>query len=705
MINANKDYLISFFSGNVQYIVPFFQRPYVWEYENWEILWESLKEVYDDYKNDITSEHFIGTLIIKQKQAEKIGENCFELIDGQQRLTTFALLLKAIADTCNGDLPKLKERLFELLVFEDSRAQKHIRIIHNKIDKPYYEKIMLQDDWEILNAKANNNRLTRAYQYFLEKVNVLSDEERDMLKDIILNKVPIISMIISSNDDEQEIFDTINSLGVKLTTAELLKNFIFKEAELQQLYENVWQSSFETNEEVVAFWNKDKTSGRIIRTNIEVLLYCYLIIQTKKEIKLEKLYKEYKNWLADKDIDEKKSFLFSLKNYAEIYFSIPEGEELNELSFQDFDKRFFHFIESLSITTIYPLIIYLYKEISQPEVLKTYLSFLESYLVRRYVCKLTTKAYNNLFISILQKLILIKDELGFLSLEKFQDLFQSFNDETNIFPSDETFRDAFSKSFLSNQISKEILFTIALFQQNDGLSDIKKLSSSSFSVEHILPKQWEQYWLTGPMDELEKNERNKKLLTLGNLTLITKKLNSKLKNESWLTKKETLKKYSGLRITTNYLELNNWDETIIDGRAQDLFNLALSIWPNPNYSINVETKIIDTKVNDLSNHTKVKNKINQPNSKILSRNFTKSKSLDYSEVPKYFEFSNTLESADKFELVATMRVKDVSPKPDCNEKKGDLLKRLRHSGIEKALDLKGIKNAEELRDYLDNHRK
>ena len=391
MIKANKDYLNSFYSGNVQYIVPFFQRPYVWNYENWEILWESLNEIYLDYKNDVNSEHFIGTLIIKQKQAEKIGENSFEIIDGQQRLTSFALLLKAIADTCKGDLPKLKERLFELLVFEDSRAQKHLRIIHNRIDKPYYEKIMLQENTDNIYA-ITNNKIVKAYQFFLEKVKEMSDDERDMLKDIILNRVPIISMIISLNDDEQEIFDTINSLGVKLTTAELLKNFIFKEIELQPLFETLWQSIFEANEEQVSFWNKDKTSGRIIRTNIEVLLYCYLIIQTKKEVRLDKLYKEYRIWLNDKELNEKELFLISLKDYAETFYQLPEGEELNEFAYNEIDKRFFHVIENLSMTTLYPLVIYLYKEVSGEETLKKYLSFLESYLVRRHLCKLTTKA-------------------------------------------------------------------------------------------------------------------------------------------------------------------------------------------------------------------------------------------------------------------------------------------------------------------------
>ncbi|MFZ4478172.1 MAG: hypothetical protein ACOYPR_23470 [Saprospiraceae bacterium] len=89
-------------------------------------------------------------------------------------------------------------------------------------------------------------------------------------------------MLLAAGDDEQEIFDTINSLGVRLTTGELLKNFIFSDNIIKPLYDTLWEPVFEDDEEQILFWNKPKTSGRIIRTNIEVLLYCYLQWFVKK---------------------------------------------------------------------------------------------------------------------------------------------------------------------------------------------------------------------------------------------------------------------------------------------------------------------------------------------------------------------------------------------------------------------------------------
>lgn len=328
MINATKEKLSSFYTGNIRYHVPFFQRSYVWDTENWETLWENVFQVLSDYKNQKSSEHFIGTLITKQRPAERIGESSYDIIDGQQRLTTIALFLKAIADTCEGTLPKLQEKVNELLRFEDSKGNKFIRMEHSQYDKDYFEAILNnKSDFEPENKQ---HRILRAYEFFRKKTKSLSDDDRDDLKSIILDKVPVISMMLAVDDDEQVIFDTINSLGVRLTTAELLKNYIFKDKKLQPYYPTHWNSVFESGEDQIDFWNKPKTAGRVIRTNVEVLLYCYLIIKTQSEIRLEKLFKDYKDWLTNKTLEERIAFLNELKKFAEIYSAFPDGEELNE---------------------------------------------------------------------------------------------------------------------------------------------------------------------------------------------------------------------------------------------------------------------------------------------------------------------------------------------------------------------------------------
>lgn len=574
MINANKELLNSFYSNNLQYVVPFFQRAYVWNSDNWDILWEHINRIADKTLDNSKNEHFIGTLITKQRLSNAIGENKLDLIDGQQRLTTFSLLIKAIATSASGQDPysKLKEKTNELVVFENSKGEKYIRVEHSRNDKEYFEAIMLDKDLALLTNQ--EHKILKCYRYFLTKLEKHTDEQLDNLKTIILSNVPVISMLLAAGDDEQEIFDTINSLGVRLTTGELLKNFIFSDSVIKPLYDTLWEPIFEDDEEQILFWTKPKTSGRIIRTNIEVLLYCYLIIQKKTAVELEKLFGEYKNWLLGKSSKEKVAFLEELKEYATIYFNFPEGTELNEIGFSQDEERFFHIIENLEITTVYPLILYIYKQVADTDTRLQLLKIIESYLVRRNVCRLTTKNYNNLFIQIIGKLI----DLKTVSVDSLKSVLLSFTEDTNKFPSDLEFKTAFSDEAISNANAREILYCISLYQIYNPKNDINKLSSSSYSTEHMLPQKWETNWSKKGMDESAKIQRNRKLKTLGNLTLVTKSLNSSMKNAAWEKKKKALKEFSLLKITTDYIDNAEWDESKIDSRASDLATMALKIW-------------------------------------------------------------------------------------------------------------------------------
>jgi uncharacterized protein with ParB-like and HNH nuclease domain len=576
MISAQKDRLMSFFQGNIQFIVPFFQRSYVWDEDNWNTLWEHTVSVLERAEKGLPGEHFIGTIIAKQQPAQWIGQSAYDLIDGQQRLTTIALLLKAIGDTSSDQMPKLKDRISEHLRFQDARGTPYPRLVHSRYDKPYYDAVIERDGLDSL--PAGDHRILKAYAFFRDKLSGFTDDGLDLLRRVILERVPAISMILASDDDEQEIFDTINALGVRLTTGELLKNHIFKDKDAQDLFPKYWQDVFEDTEDRVNFWNSEKTAGRIIRTNIEVLLYCYLIIKTRSDIKLESLFKEYKKWLHGKSTEDKVAFLKELKKYAEIYYFFPSGTDLNQIGFNEEEKRFFHIVENLMVTTIYPLVLYIYKNITNPKTRNDLLRTLESYLIRRNVCRLTTKNYNLLFIQMINKLEEARSKIGEVNIQSLAEVIRGFDDPTNIMPTDGDFEAAFKSEILSNQNAREILFLLALYQISRGLADVPQLSLGNYSVEHMMPIKWEANWLDREMNVQEKADRNRKLKTLGNLTLVTKRLNSTMQNSAWSDKKEHLRKNSSLRITVDYLDKEKWDETCIDERAEQLGSAARSIW-------------------------------------------------------------------------------------------------------------------------------
>src|SRR5690606_13579372 len=246
-----------------------------------------------------------------------------------------------------------------LLTFTDSYGQQTIRISHSRVDKEYFQNIILDEEdnsklWEEyaglklsdLERKLDMfNSIKGAYLYFRHKIqNEANKEQIRTYITIILEKLPVIHMALSKNDDVQQIFDTINSLGVKLTTAELLKNLLYSKKPVIDLYEECWYEIFEADEDLIEFWNRDRTSGRVRRTTVELFLYSFLVILKESPVKLETLFKEFKSYINDMDDSRLVEFAKDIKAYAEVYKQLPDGENLSEISFVEHDKRFFHVI-------------------------------------------------------------------------------------------------------------------------------------------------------------------------------------------------------------------------------------------------------------------------------------------------------------------------------------------------------------------------
>lgn len=578
MQRAAKEYLQSYFQNNYQYEIPFFQRAYVWKEEQWAPLCEHITAEVEAFKRNERSEHFVGTIITKQLPQASFAVTPLQLVDGQQRLTTTAILLKALADTWAGELPNLRTSLLNFLRFHDTQGVAHFRIKHSRADAPFFDKVMLAERPQDIDVE--ENRIIEAYRFFVGEFKSLSDADRELYANVVLQRLPLIAMFLGENDDEQEIFDTINSLGVRLSVAELLKNYIFRDDALKPEYVELWSSEFEDDDDDLKFWNREKTAGRVKRTNQELLLYTVLIIETGKEVRMDKLFVEYKGYLRGMDTAAKRAFLQRLKAHAETYRRFPGDEDLNEIAYGEVEKRVFHVIEYLEITTVYPLLLFLYNRITDvPDRLKA-LTLIESYLVRRLVSKLTNKNYNRLFIQIVQELKGV-ETVNAIALGS---VLLSYTDDSSRFPGDNEFEKGFRSAYLYNKYAQEVLFIIALSHLNTRLTDRHRLSTESYSVEHMMPKEWRAHWKVPGMTEEQKADRDWTLKTMGNLTLVTGSMNSTLKNRAWPKKRKTLREHSSLKITSDYLDLENWDENTIAERANDLATKAMEVWPMPGRS-------------------------------------------------------------------------------------------------------------------------
>ncbi len=308
-MDASKKTINDIFNGNRILEIPFFQRAYVWGEKQWERLLEDMEAV-----SKTNKPYFLGSVILKQQptsSASKVGD-IRTLIDGQQRLTTLNIFFKVLC--LKSGTSAMFDRTFRLMT--EDLALLHS---HNDIDK--FTAVL--GITELIDLDGDDN-ITKCYQYFKKNLDI---ETVDFQK--ILANILFVGIDLDPSEDEQQIFDTINSLGVTLTTAELLKNYFFNRD--IALYEKYWKNLFEKDDEVKKYWDRDITVGRVKRTFIDLFFDAFLQIKVqdksfavKTEDKLayargEHLFESYKDFIKNYLGGDNNLLLDEIKDYAEIF--------------------------------------------------------------------------------------------------------------------------------------------------------------------------------------------------------------------------------------------------------------------------------------------------------------------------------------------------------------------------------------------------
>ena len=273
--------------------VPFFQRPYVWSDEDFNALIES----FDQSEKGMMP--FFGSFILKKQEDKR-----FQIIDGQQRLTTFCILIRALLDINNARMisPQITSTIEiheKSIIYEirndnpDGIDEYQLKLTPSNNDESAFNRIMDPNcnrplDVQNLN---DNNPIEHAYKYFYKK---FSQEKlqsvRDYLVKIQSQNYSLIYIILDENDDEQRIFDSVNSLGKSLTNADIIKNYLFQKMrdqagnnkyqinQVSDSYSRYWEDIFYSDDRK-SFWYKDFTIGRIKTNSLECFFKDFAIIK------------------------------------------------------------------------------------------------------------------------------------------------------------------------------------------------------------------------------------------------------------------------------------------------------------------------------------------------------------------------------------------------------------------------------------------
>lgn len=576
--NANS---FGFMKNENMIEIPFFQRAYVWGEDEWVQLFDDLLDSFNDKKTNKT--HFLGSIILKQLDTNAGEGSRRSLIDGQQRLTTFSILIKSLYDKIPDDeKPDYNEYLFGKPI-----KDKNPKIKHSKINSNSFVKVLKATNSLM---EKSDDKILECYRYFRSRVEKLDDFRGFM--DFILDSKLWVVIDLNKDDDEQKIFDSINSTGVKLTATDIIKNALFAKAielntDYETLYKTYWENVFEG--ENIDFWDSEVTTGRLKRTQSEIFLHAFAIVKGffDAEISLEKLSSCYKDKIKDFNKDTIETFLQELKQYAEIYFKFPkiifsgnEKQVATNFVFDDYESRLFHILKVADVNTIMPLLLKLKALYDKNKyTLKECYEILEVFIVGCYVSSATTKDYNKLFAKMTLELDIenptdsIKKHLQERVTIALPNRFQIENSLKSV-----------SKK-LDNKRAKLVLFWIELFRRHNNPNDIKELSYK-YELEHLMPQKWEENW-----KEIGKDKDNAERLIyqIGNMTLLNGSLNVSISNAEWeiklngdKSKKNCIRKCADLLITRDDIvenkNIKEWNKTEIEDRTKKLIDDFFKIW-------------------------------------------------------------------------------------------------------------------------------
>lgn len=582
-----------FSDEKIQFEIPFFQRPYVWAEEEWNELIDSINSA------DTNSMPFIGSFIL-----QKTGENDkYLVIDGQQRITTLSILIKAFVDAYK-EIPSDIRPTFDNMIYKIEhvgwQSIYSTRIIPSVMDKNDFNLVMDRSlKYDSLADK--NGLIVRAYKFFYEYFTTNTKEANDVFGPKIMTRDKFfISIILDEKDDDQKIFDSVNSLGKDLTSSDIIKNYLFQKmrtitgdnefynAQILEIHNKYWSEIFYSADRRI-FWEKTKILGRISTNNLESFLKDFATIKkiyipssTGGIDGLSKSYKKYINNINN--YEELVEFTKELSDYALCYYEMYDSfERCTSFKMSDILNTTLLILNKSDTSTFNPYLLKLIR--NKPDGYMNEIQELQKFFMQRVIYKAKTKNYNKVCENLLDD---DRDRIKYLN---------EYNENEamglNEFPSGLT--------HLSNKTATLILFVIELIKRYGNEEKYSDDLIYNKSLEHIMPKKWTTNWFKTKCftpnpngeepkyvevtDNIEIEEiRKNAILNIGNMTLLKASLNTSISNNNFKTKIEGTDKKDGIRkyvgtlnvaaeIVKKYDEQHTWDERDIFSRNKELFDV------------------------------------------------------------------------------------------------------------------------------------
>ena len=599
-MESNIKSVKSLFSGPISYRIPPFQRPYCWNLERqWQPLWEDIIRLAERHdEGSKVTPHFMGAIVL-QPLASSTGEVVKRfVIDGQQRLVTVQLLLKAAEFGFNELLQVDRvKRIGGMTKNEsyhsgdDSDNLVKVRQSH-KSDRQAFQGIMDQNEEWIF----SENQLNKAFRFFSSSIKTwLKDEplysngERraEKLEAALSEHLQFVSVDLDDGEEPYTIFSTLNERGEILGPSDLIKNMLMQQAKVgedEEKASEIW-GIFEEDR----WWLEQTRENNVKRTQSDRYFDQWLTVRKSGVTRQPaRLAADFNNNLIDEGSSTESGIgelISDINHGAKIYRKI-QRVYFSDVTICESVKR----MHDLSIGAPMPLMLWLFANKSlSTEVKRSVSKVIESYIVRRKLMKWPANGLVDMFANLVKKAQDSREE------DLVANVLDHLSEQSNRlrWPENEEVKHQLVTQPMSKQkvFQKSILVAVERHLRcgkAEPLGDTNELT-----LEHIMPRSWKRGdW---PLSNNESNmdietsrreqgeHRNRRIEMIGNLTLITRKLNSSTGNRPWLQKKQELAKHSVLILNRRLLERapDVWDEKAIESRSLDMAMTVLEIWPSP----------------------------------------------------------------------------------------------------------------------------
>ncbi|HBO3632930.1 TPA: DUF262 domain-containing protein [Pseudomonas aeruginosa] len=556
-MKAEDTLVTNLLQGAKQFIVPIFQRDYSWGTKHCQQLWKDVIRVGSDPN---VKGHFLGSVVYVAAEDNTATITRWLLIDGQQRLTTLTLLLIALRDRL-AQLPGNSGQGEEEAT-PDELDDYYLRNRHGKGERRH--KLHLRRaDHETLIALLDGKTLPeaaseRVKENFLFLRDLVAQADVQTVYNGIKKLVVVDVSLTRGQDDPQMIFESLNSTGVDLTQADLIRNFVLMrldESSQTQLYEEHWQPI-------------EQAFGRRYRTEFDKFVKDFLTLQLRPgtPLKAADIYHEFRSYFSrtvgKRDVD---GILSDLRRFGTYYTAFSLGQEKRPALKEAFSR-----LRSL-VEVASPVVLTLYdfydraKTLSAEEFVEA-VELLESFVFRRSVCDMQTRSLGQIFASLAYR---ITESQPLLSLKVA--LYRQ--GKKRRFPSDTEFREALE--------TRDVYDMRTCFYLLDRLENFSKerIDTSNFSIEHVMPQNEDlrPEWRT-MLGSDWKAIQETWLHRLGNLTLTG--YNSTYSDRPFSEKKTIAGGFdeSPLRLNKFIREQSAWDGTTIEQRGKLLAEKAVTVW-------------------------------------------------------------------------------------------------------------------------------